>query len=167
MSVARRSILGRATSTIRLQVWSTDEPVVIDGDERPHSPQARCRRSDRPAGRRQSHFVSRTSASTPSANVMPLRDAIAFSGAHEVLANDFELKRKGTRYAIAKVRSDAARLALKGYKMARLSEQTPEPVPVPHMAHLDSLKRALARRRRPKVVRPPAETPVSPVKTTS
>jgi hypothetical protein len=89
-----------------------------------------------------------------------LRDAIAFSSAHEALVDDFELKRKGTLYAIAKVRSDAARLALKGYKIAQLSEQTPEPVPVPHIAHLDSLKRALGRRRRPKVVEPPVETPV-------
>lgn len=95
-----------------------------------------------------------------------LRGSISFSQAHQSLVLDFDRKKAGVLFAIARNRSDVGKLALQAYKVARvIDELADRDVPVPNVAHVRSLKRAL-RRRRSKTEPTPPETPaVEPPKT--
>jgi hypothetical protein len=91
-----------------------------------------------------------------------LRDAVAFTRAHLSLVANFDLKKAGVLYAIAKKRSDVTKLALHGYKIAKLLEQASDrTMPVPHVAHVQSIKRALKRRRKTKTEPTPPDTPAT------
>jgi hypothetical protein len=89
-----------------------------------------------------------------------LRDAVAFTRAHQSLIASFDVKKAGVAFAIAKKRSDVTKLALHGYKIAKLLEQMSDrTIPVPHVGHVQSIKRALKRRRKTKTEPTPPDTP--------
>ena len=95
-----------------------------------------------------------------------LRDSIAFSQAYKSLALDFDRKKAGVLFAIAKNRSDTGKLALQGYKIARVIDALEDRgVPVPHIAHVRSLKRALKRRKAKSEPPTPGTPVVEPAKT--
>ena len=79
---------------------------------------------------------------------LALRDAVAFTRAYQSLVAAFELKTAGILYAIAQKRSEVTKRALRGYKISKLLAQPEDRnMPVPHVAHVQSIKRALQRRR--------------------
>jgi len=75
-----------------------------------------------------------------------LRDAIAFERAYRSLADDLEVQANAVRFAIATRRSDAGRLALQTYAIAKgMNRSADHQVLVPHLA---VIRKALTRKRK-------------------
>jgi hypothetical protein len=95
-----------------------------------------------------------------------LRESIVFSQAHQSLVLDLDRKKAGVQFAIARNRSEVGKLALQGYKVAKVIDALADRgVPIPNVAHVASLRRAFRRRKTKTEPTPPATPVVEPPKT--